>query len=278
MLVSGWLDLAGIELLAADPVDGLISGRIYKNTVTGLIRIYDLPSTSWITFVTEAATQTLTNKEFEGGTATNARRLTVPSNTYVNLLALTRKAGVILYATDQTKMYFDNGTTLVELRMSSFVNFDAHLIPDLDNTHDIGSVSLRVKDLYTSGQAIGLRAQNFANFAAFPAASGAQIGRMAYDVAEKDLYIDFGGTWKRASVDYYSFTDAVNWNGSISTFTYTVDATIPNTRSMVWTFKSLTGDYEQMIGASIKFPLTTTVQITFDTPPPAGTYILIGVG
>lgn len=64
------------------------------------------------TIATIAGTQQLTNKDYDGGTASNSLRLTVPKNTYANLAALTRKQGTIVYATDQSKLYADDGSTL----------------------------------------------------------------------------------------------------------------------------------------------------------------------
>lgn len=59
------------------------------------------------------AAQTITNKDIDGGAASNTNRITVPSDTYANLLTLTRKAGTILYGTDTQAFYYDNGTSLV---------------------------------------------------------------------------------------------------------------------------------------------------------------------
>lgn len=58
--------------------------------------------------------QVFTNKDIDGGTAANTRRITVPKDTLANLLALTRKAGTIVYATDTQKFYYDDGSTLVD--------------------------------------------------------------------------------------------------------------------------------------------------------------------
>lgn len=57
--------------------------------------------------------QVLTNKDIDGGTASNASRITVPSGTLAAITALTRKAGTILYATDTQFFYYDNGTSLI---------------------------------------------------------------------------------------------------------------------------------------------------------------------
>lgn len=154
----------------------------------------------------------------------------------------------------------------------------SHFRPLTDAARDIGGSSLRFKDLYTSGQGIGFRVQNFATFGAFDAASGTNIGRLAYDVTEKDLYFDIGGAWKRASVDSFYFEDTTGWTGAVATITYDVSADCTNARKMVWSFKDVAGDYEQMVGASITFPTATDVKITFDTPIPVGTYALVGVG
>lgn len=57
-------------------------------------------------------TQALTNKDYQGGTASNSSRLTAPSNTTVNLTALTRKAGTLVWDTTSTVLKYDDGTNL----------------------------------------------------------------------------------------------------------------------------------------------------------------------
>ncbi len=66
-----------------------------------------------------AAAVALTNKDIDGGTAANNRRITLPANTTTNLNALTRKAGTVVYDTDVQAVKFDNGTTLATLGGSS---------------------------------------------------------------------------------------------------------------------------------------------------------------
>ena len=65
------------------------------------------------TVATLAGTEALTNKDINGGTASNSNRITVPSNTKTNLDGLTRKEATIVYGTDTDKLYVDNGSTLV---------------------------------------------------------------------------------------------------------------------------------------------------------------------
>ncbi len=65
-----------------------------------------------IAVVTISDAQVITNKDIDGGTAANNRRVTLPADTLANLNALTRKAGTVVYGTDTQVFYGDNGTTL----------------------------------------------------------------------------------------------------------------------------------------------------------------------
>jgi hypothetical protein len=87
---------------------------------TGNQQVVTIPDVSAPdTFLTQAHAQVVTNKDIDGGTASNTSRLTVPKNTYANLLSLTRKEGTILYATDTDKFYRDDGTSLQEIGSGS---------------------------------------------------------------------------------------------------------------------------------------------------------------
>jgi hypothetical protein len=63
--------------------------------------------------------QVFTNKDIDGGTAANSRRITLPKDTYANLLLLTRKEGTVLYATDLDQVFVDDGTNLVPIGSGS---------------------------------------------------------------------------------------------------------------------------------------------------------------
>jgi hypothetical protein len=65
--------------------------------------------------VTLTGTQALTNKDYDGGAASNTRRITLPKDTKANLDLLTRKKGTIVYASDTDKVYKDDGVSLVEI-------------------------------------------------------------------------------------------------------------------------------------------------------------------
>ena len=59
-----------------------------------------------------SATVVLTNKDIDGGTASNLSRITLPKAAKTTLEALTRKQGTILYDTTTNKPYYDDGTNL----------------------------------------------------------------------------------------------------------------------------------------------------------------------
>jgi len=86
--------------------------------------------------------QVITNKDIDGGTAANTRRITLPKNTKTNLDGLTRKQGTLVYDTTADKVYKDNGTDLVEIGgagqggINYILNPDAELNTDGWNLYD----------------------------------------------------------------------------------------------------------------------------------------------
>ncbi|MDX9731853.1 MAG: hypothetical protein RBT63_08795, partial [Bdellovibrionales bacterium] len=63
--------------------------------------------------------QVVTNKDIDGGAASNTHRLTVPKATKAALDALTRKEATFVYATDQKKAFIDDGSKLVPVGSGS---------------------------------------------------------------------------------------------------------------------------------------------------------------
>lgn len=59
--------------------------------------------------------QVITNKDIDGGTASNTSRITIPKAAKATLDGLTRKEGTIVYASDTNTLYADDGTTLQEI-------------------------------------------------------------------------------------------------------------------------------------------------------------------
>lgn len=84
-------------------------------TFAGIKEFQDRPTTNSIDIADISSAQVITNKDIDGGTASNTSRITIPSDTTANLNLLTRKAGNVYYSTDELIYYGDNGTDLVSL-------------------------------------------------------------------------------------------------------------------------------------------------------------------
>jgi hypothetical protein len=90
------------------------------NALTGRSDADSHPSTAITgTAVTLAGAEVVTNKDIDGGTASNTNRITVPGNTKANLDGLTRKEGTVVYATDLDTLFADNGSALVPVGSST---------------------------------------------------------------------------------------------------------------------------------------------------------------
>lgn len=88
---------------------GTLNSHIASNTVHG--------TSSAVVGISDA--QVLTNKDIDGGTAANNRRITVPKDTLSNLTSLTRKEGTLVYGSDSKKLYVDIGTALTPVGSGS---------------------------------------------------------------------------------------------------------------------------------------------------------------
>lgn len=69
--------------------------------------------------VTTNGAQVLTNKDIDGGTASNTNRLTLPKNSLTNLTALTRKQATIAYDSTNNRILYDDGSVLTAVGTGS---------------------------------------------------------------------------------------------------------------------------------------------------------------
>lgn len=71
------------------------------------------------TLAGKATADVFTNKDYDGGTASNTSRLTVPKAATATLSGLTRKQGTLLYDTTLNALFFDNGSAITQLLAAS---------------------------------------------------------------------------------------------------------------------------------------------------------------
>ena len=101
---------AGIIVEMSDATDTTIH---YDSTTTSRFKIGDVGSTVEIADI--SSSQVITNKDIDGGTASNTSRITLPKASTSTLDALTRKEGTLVFDTDINKVKYDDGTNLNEL-------------------------------------------------------------------------------------------------------------------------------------------------------------------
>lgn len=140
--------------------------------------------------------QVITNKDIDGGTASNTSRLTVPSATKATLDGLTRKEATLMYSTDLDKLFVDDGTNLNEVGSGSgsgeinyILNPDAEVNTDGYAEYDDGAVAAPVDG--TGGTAANLTltrttttselVRGTASFKLAKAAADAQGEGISYD-------------------------------------------------------------------------------------------------
>lgn len=98
-----------------------------------LDRVVSFPNAT-TTLLGHDSAQVITNKDIDGGTASNTNRITVPKDTLANLTALTRKEGTLVYATDTDKFYRDDGSALSEIGSGSGSSINYISNPDAESS------------------------------------------------------------------------------------------------------------------------------------------------
>ncbi len=104
---------------AANGGTGIANNSACTTTRTGsFAKTETLTNTTSVTYPTAgtlatlAGTEALTNKDFQGGTASDSLRLTVPKAALSTLTGLTRKQATLVYDTTANQLLSDDGTNL----------------------------------------------------------------------------------------------------------------------------------------------------------------------
>lgn len=109
-----------------------------------------LPSATG-TLATLAGTEVFTNKDIDGGTAANNRRLTLPKDSLTNLGSLTRKQATIFYASDKNKPYVDDGTNVRVIQTAEATQS----IVIVDTANGLGSTNTKIRKFSNNPVATG---------------------------------------------------------------------------------------------------------------------------
>lgn len=152
-----------------------------------------------------------------------------------------------------------------------FVKSKDSFLPFTDAAKDLGSASLRWKDVYTSGEMKGMRIESVA---ALPANSGNNVARLAYLTTDSNVYLDTGTSWKQ--IGGGRFWQDVTWSAADVAAGFK-DTTVTgiDARLAVWQFKDVANNYE-VIYAGIQATSATNVRV-YANGLAAGTYRIIGV-
>lgn len=113
--IYGELVRAQLQQSASD-LTPTATGLVYFNTTTG-VKWYT--GAAWLTAADLTTSQVFTNKDYDGGTASDTSRVTLPKASSSTLNALTRKEATLVYDTTTSQVKYDNGTSLLAVGSSS---------------------------------------------------------------------------------------------------------------------------------------------------------------
>lgn len=202
---------------------------------TGNQQVVTIPDTaSPDSFLLEAQAQTVTNKDIDGGTASNTSRITIPQNSTTNLAGLTRKEGTIAYDTDLDTIVYDDGTAFNPLTSDSGqggINYVTN--PDAEsnsltgwNTYNDASGAVPINGTGGTAAAFTLAATALSDLRGdylFRATVSAGFGDPQGEGFSTDFAIDKADTESTLNVsfDYRTITDYET--GFLKVYVYDID-------------------------------------------------------
>lgn len=139
---------------------------------------------------------------------------------------------------------------------------------------DLGDGTHYLRHVFTRGEFYGFRLDNSYTSSTLPSAGASTRGRIVWTTDDSQIYGDDGTNYQRVTVRRYISDTA--WNGSDTSKTVTVSASISDARNAIWQLRDNTNNYEIIVGAVITTS-QTQVTITVGTALPAGSYRLIGI-
>lgn len=174
----------------------------------------------------------------------------------------------------------NGGTVANSLLLRAFSGSDGinvestALLPSVDGTYDLGSLSNQFDDLYMTGEGFGFRAENRPDPTALAGSVGT-IGRvyMGTNAGKKTLFVDIGTAVKRVGQNtfYDNLIDASVINGATGV---DVSASVTDARKAIWQLRR--SSTNENLGLSFTVSATHVIfdpEIDVD----AGNYTLIGI-
>lgn len=161
-----------------------------------------------------------------------------------------------------------NSTNSLTLRSTSHVTkgviwVDSRIVPEVTNLTDLGDPSFKFKDVYTAGQFYGFR---FEQSGTLPGAGS--VGRAYYNTASNTLHVDDGSSFRKVGLETYE--EDLVWNGVETSKVVTISSSISDGRYTICTLLDNSDSFVDLYPSFVR--AATTVTVTFDTPPPPGTY------
>jgi len=113
----------------SNTISGLLHGTQVDNPSSGVHGVTG-------SLVGTSDAQVITNKDIDGGTASNTLRITVPKNTKTNLDGLTRKEATVVYGSDTKKLYVDDGSSLKAVGSSAAGSGETNYVTNPSGVED----------------------------------------------------------------------------------------------------------------------------------------------
>lgn len=137
---------------------------------------------------------------------------------------------------------------------------------------DLGDPTHYFRDIYTKGEAKGLRLENYL-LAGIPASSAANVGRVVFITDKNKAYVDTGAAFVPIGNKNKFLSDIV-FNGVELTKDIDVSANIEDARNAVKQLFDNTNNFE-LLFVKIESTSISNVRITTNIALPAGSYRLI---
>lgn len=212
--IYGELVRAQLQQSASD-LTPTATGLVYFNTTTG-VKWYT--GAAWLTAADLTTSQVFTNKDYDGGTASDTSRVTLPKASSSTLNALTRKEATLVYDTTTSQVKYDNGTSLLAVGSSSGAGeINAVLNPSVaDTTTGWTNGTSHTLTRVTSGSPLDPVITTALSIAATTTATESATSGEYYSIAS----LASGLRNKKLKIEFYFTTEASQtwavsvWQGS----------------------------------------------------------------